>query len=333
MACCRVVCNPSTISWIAQKGVGVGLRIGLLVGVCFFSWCSLVEGSTALASGDTGASKSKVLEVIKQKKFVRDERITDLQIRAEAGSLSRYSGKFSIGYAGPGISNLSDTDIPNPDNRACDYRTNLSGSVGLKYRLTPNDGISISGGMKSYLSGDEEHNWDINDPGVGYDHTYTITPSIQSRTSVHATMVTNSYYRLLGETNGMGIGQTTKWSVPDTKWILGMEVSVSNYLFERGYEKKDKNISDYFINIIPSVEYRLANHLNFNTSFLKKINHYRKTQEWSTFDGNTNVVSQRIGVGWAITREIYFNPYINIFPGNFAWNSTSVAFSTIFSIF
>ncbi len=239
---------------------------------------------------------------------------------------------FTFGYTGPGLTDLSTPYAPNPDSRSGDFRNNISGLMGVRYRMSSNDALYFSGGMKVNFVGDVGDNQDISDPAISYDHTYLITPAVQARTAVMANVVTNSYYRRLGETNGFGVSQTMKWNVGQSKWILGFEVSVNDYVFERGYIRKDSNATDYYANLIPSIEYRLAHNLNFNTSFLQKLNHYRSTTDWSTID-DSNYLSERVGVGWAITRDVYFNPFVNVYPTHLAWNTSSIAFNTVFSVF
>lgn len=291
----------------------------------------IVRGAAAESGGESKASAGSVLN---NKTFEEDTRINDLQIRADAGSLSRYSAKFSFGYAGPGVTALDSPYIPNPDNRSGDFRSNISGQMGVRYRMTSNDALYASTGLKAYATPPpgKTDTQDVSDPGLSYDHTYLIAPGVQARTGAYVKAVTNNYYRSLGETSGFGLTHIMKWTVADSRWILGLDLSVNNYLFERGYIAKDRNATDYYSNIIPSVEYKLTRSLNLNTSVNKQIVHYRKENRATTFD-STNLLSQRLGVGWAITRDVYFNPYFNFYPDELSITSTSVAFNTVFSIF
>lgn len=289
-----------------------------------------LDRSSASTSSE---SASKIIDAIKQKKFEEDTRINDLQIRADAGSLSRYSAKFTLGYAGPSLNDLSQPNIPNPDGRTGDFRSYVSGIVGVKYRLTSNDGLYFSGGVKTYISAKTGDNQDITDPGITYDHTFLFSRSVQARTSVFGNMVTNSVYRGYGETNGMGVSQYVKWTINDSRWIVGGEVDFNNYIFNRGYDPKDHLITDYYFNVIPSVEYKLTSNLNLNTSVLKKLNHYRVQDTATTFDVTSNLLSQRVGVGWAVMHDIYLNPYVAFFPEAMTWANASVGFNGIVSVF
>jgi hypothetical protein len=311
----------------------------VLASLLFSFAAAFAQSETTLQGPSDGNNSLKVIDAVKQKKFEEDSRINDLQIRAEAGSLSRYSAKFTLGYQGPGITELDQPYSPNPDGRSGDYRSNVSGLIGVRYRMTPNDAIYVSGGLKAYAISRTNDPQDITNPGVSYDHTYLISDTIQARSGVMGTVVTTDYYRKLGETNGIQLSQMMKWNIPNSNFILGLELTVANYFFNRDYfagtGKKgsgDGNATDININTIPSVEYRLTRKLNLNTSIAKGIVHYRRENRADTFSGS-NIINQRLGVGYAILHDVYVNPYINFYPEAMSWKNASLAFNTIFSLF
>lgn len=304
-------------------------------------WAQNSAVSAPAPSSDSSAptqslsgSTSDFVDKIKQKKFEEDERINDLQIRADAGSLSRYSMKLVMGYAGPEITNLASPNIPNPDNRSNDMRSNVSSIIGVKYRLTPNDGIYFSGGLKAYIRAQSGDNQDLTNPSLSYDHTYLFSRAVQAHTTVMGTMVTNSYYRPQGETFGATVSQMVKWNIGLTRWVLGGNVEASNYFYNRGYDPKSdgKKLADYAFNIIPSLEYKLTSSLNLNTSYSKSIAHYRKTTDAATFDGSP-LWNGRVGVGWAVKHDIYLNPYITFYPEAMSWQYASLGLSSVINVF
>jgi len=308
---------------------------------CVFAQSSAVsapasssDSSDSASSDVLSGSTSGLTEKIKQKKFEEDERINDLQIRADAGSLSRYSMKFVVGYAGPEISNLASPNIPNPDNRSSDIRSNVSGIIGVKYRLTSNDGLYFSAGLKEYIRAQSGDNQDLTNPAISYDHTYLFSKAVQAHTTVMATMVTNSFYRPQGETWGMTVSQMVKWNIGTSRWVVGGSIDASNYFYNRGYDARTdgKKLADYSFNIIPSLEYKLTSNLNVNTSYSKSIAHYRKTDDPGTFDG-TPIWNGRIGVGWAVKHDIYVNPYMTYYPEAMSWKYTSLGLSSTVSVF
>jgi hypothetical protein len=308
--------------------------------------CALVIGCSSFAYGestsinapvvpeaDQSSSSTTFIDAVKQKQFEEDSRINDLQIRADAGSLSRYSLKFIVGYAGPSLTDLSQPNIPNPSGATSDTRSYVSGYLGAKYRITSNDGIYVSAGLRGYIKAQTGDNQDLTDPSISYDHTYLFSPTVQARTQVGISMVTNSFYRNMGETNGAQIAQYTKWRINNSRWIVGGEVEAWAFSFNRGYDTKDKYITDYYFNGIPSLEYQLTDNLNLSSSAAKKIAHYRRTDAPSTFDAETNLWSARLGVGWAVQHDIYLNPYIGFYPEAMTWTNASIGFNGVISVF
>lgn len=281
-------------------------------------------------SGSSGVLADK----IKQKKFEEDSRINDLQIRADAGSLSRYSMKFVMTYAGPEINNLASPNIPNPDNRSNDSRSNVGTILGVKYRLSPNDGLYFSAGLTTYIRAKSTDNQDLTNPTLSYDHTYLFSRSVQAHTTVKTQMITNSYYRPQGETWGAGISQMVKWNVGTSRWVLGGNVEASNYFYNRGYDVNSDGpkLADYSFNIIPSIEYKFTSNLNLNTSYSKSIAHYRKTTDPTTFDGSP-LWNGRVGIGWAVKHDIYLNPYITFYPEAMSWQYASLGLSSVINVF
>lgn len=304
----------------------------LVVGAIAFS-------SLAAMADSAGTSATSLRNVIQNKKFSEDKRITDMELRAQAGSLSRYSMKFDMSYYGPPVGNLSDARVPNPDNRPFDDRTNLAGYVGLRYRLNPNAAVSASTGLKWFtpvqaVSGEKVEKgpgakeFDLTNPQVSFDRTYPAGP-FQLRSSVKSSLITAKYYLDRGQYASLGFSQGAKYSV--NRFTMGMVADVDFYGFNREYRRGDGRVSNYYISFIPSLEYRLTDRLNLRTSVGYSLSNMRLKGSWWLWEPIQPTA--RAGLGWAITREIYFNPYLNFFWERPAWTTTSLSFSTVFSIF
>jgi len=81
------------------------LKIGILCLAMVGTQLALAEEETSSFS-NTGESTTKLSDAIKQKQYDQSEKITDMELNAQAGSLSRYSGQAFFGYAGPAINDL-----------------------------------------------------------------------------------------------------------------------------------------------------------------------------------------------------------------------------------
>ena len=95
--------------------------------------------------------------------------------------------------------------------------------------------------MSAYFAhrGSDQDPTDLNNPTLGYDHTYMIGP-FQTRTGASAQKITNSYYVSQGETAALKLSHTMKYNVPDTGWIAGFELSPAQYYYTRGYHESTK---------------------------------------------------------------------------------------------
>jgi len=327
--------------------------LAVLLGSGVFSWMAFAETEATTAPAvveSQGSTGLKLKNAIGLKKFEEDKRITDLELKAQGGSLSRYSLKFSLNYDGPAVNELDDADRPNPDNRSGDYRTNLSGNMGLRYRINKATALSFGTGMRWFTPyqaaiGQEVErprgakNYDISDPGVGIDRLYLLS-GVQARSSLSYSMVTNDYYEQRGQIATINYGQSLKWVVAQSRVTLGAQISANYFAFARDYQPKvgngkaipgDGKVSKYMFTLIPSLEYKILDNLNFNTSMGYPYNNLRSEPSWWNWTHQLSTV--RVGMGWAIRRDIYFNPFVNFFAESPAINTASLNFNTVFSIF
>ena len=90
-------------------------------------------------------------------------------------------------------------------------------------------------------------------------------------------------------------------------------------------------VFQYYLNFIPSLEYKLTSSVNFNTSAGYPYQNLRSDNAWWRW--SHPLTTWRVGFGWAITRDIYINPYVNFFMESPAFNTASASFNTTFSIF
>lgn len=307
---------------------------------------------------ESNTSTSKVKELFYDKKFEEDKKITDLEIRARAGSLSRYSMQFDLGYDGPGLDSPGKETRPNPDNRPGDFRTKLVGSIGFRYRMSSEEALSFGTGLSWFnpihvVSGQKPNreelakemnvkdpsslkDYDVNNPSMSYDYTYTVS-DWQMRNSVRGLVTTNKAFTDAGQVGSIRLGTVGKYFFGDRKlWVFGSDLSVENWMYSRSFDEKnraDRRVSNYQVQWIPGLEYRLTEKFNIQTSSALVYVNQRATGNYSTWERMG--VTYRIGFGWAVKKEILFKPYVH-FPSivdeGFRTESASLGISTVFSI-
>ena len=165
---------------------------------------------------------------------------------------------------------------------------------------------------------------------LSYDNTYPVGPT-QMRSSVKGRLTTADFYLDRGQRGSLGFTQGLKYTVPESRWILGVLGDVDLYVFDREYERRDGRVSNYYLMFIPSIEYKILDTLNFRTSVAYAFANQRLKGSWLKWEDQAPTA--RAGFGWAITRSIYFNPFLNFFAERPAVHTTSLSFSTVFSIF
>jgi hypothetical protein len=316
-------------------------------GICVGASAAWADTESSLSMPDSKTTLA-IPDLLRDKKFEEDERITDLELRANAGSLSRYSAKFSLGYNGSPVNELEDPYKPNPDHRPGDNRTNLTGTMGMRYRLTSDSAFNLTTGVTWFTPYQAAQNhpvdrnpntktYDIANPGVSYDIAYAAGPT-QMISSVRAAAETANYYVKAGQWGAFGFSQYFKYTPLMGRVILGTQLSFDYYTYDRDYfagttkcKCGDGSVSRYYFNLIPSFEYKITDVLNFNTSLGYPYQNLRSSIGWLNW--NHPLSTWRLGVGWAITHDVYVNPYVNFFAESPAFNTASLNFNTVFSIF
>ncbi|MFM6928285.1 MAG: hypothetical protein ACKOX6_07460 [Bdellovibrio sp.] len=313
------------------KAVLVSALIGLSVSA-FAQTSTLTSPSSATPANDSVQSSTLKTGKIINKKFEDDKEITDAKLKADSGSLSRYSMKFSLGYYGPPVGDLSNEMQPNPDGSVGTFETALSGSIGARYRIDSKSTISVGTGVSAVTPVQGVKRYDTKNPYLSYDRNGRLF-EMQMRNSYGVTYVTNPAYRDIGEYAGVTIDNSLLYNIGTSRVAVGVDTSLGYYFFERGpnmKSKKEKNTGRYSLGFFPQVKYNFTDKFSSYTSLSLNFNNPRGEDDLSVLWNKT--LSQRLGFGYAFTRDIYFAPYFNFYPKSFTADSTTVNFSTTFSI-
>lgn len=283
--------------------------------------------TTVSTSGTT--TEVKAADLLKNKQFEENEKITDAKLRADSGSLSKYSLSFSLAYYGPTVGDLSAKDQPNPDGTVSSNETALSGSFGGRYRINKAETVRIGSGLKVIHPFHGAERTDLNNPYISYSLTSKVG-DIQMRNSVSAAAITVPNYTKIGEYGSLDYDNSLVYDLGNSGFALGFDSSFSFYLYNRPYEKTDGKASTYNLSFYPSVKYNISDKLNVNTSL--SVGYWNARSIESRWNLRNRTISQRLGAGYAYSRDIYISPYLNFYPDKFTDKSTTVNISTSFSI-
>jgi hypothetical protein len=276
----------------------------------------------------SSTSESGVDKVLGDKKFDENSEITDAQLKANAGSLSRYSLRFNLSYYGPSPSNLGELNQPNPDGVVSQTQTAISGNIGFRYRLDNSTSISVYAGLSDDYAFHPNQSLDVNSPTVSWDKTFK-WEGIQFLSSPGVTLITQSNYTAAGEAAGLTYLLSAVYSIGKSGWAVGSDNTLGYYFFDRDYVNTDGKVRRTNVGLTPYVKYNFTE--NFNASTATALTLYNLRQDAYTSFG-TRTIYQKLGVGYAFTRDIYVAPYLMFYPSDMTMATTTVNLSTSFSI-
>lgn len=309
-------------------------KLALLVPILSISQWALAELTPATPSAPQQTTSGTTTEVkaadlLKNKQFEENEKITDAKLRADSGSLSKYSLSFSLAYYGPTVGDLAAKDQPNPDGTVSSNETALSGSFGGRYRINKSETVRIGSGLKVIHPFHGAERTDLNNPYVSYSITSKVG-DVQMRNSMGAAAITVPNYTKIGEYASLDYDNSIVYDLGTSGFAIGFDSSFSLYLYNREYRKADGKTSTYNLSFYPSIKYNISDKLNVNTSV--SVGYWNSRSNESRWNLQNRTISQRLGAGYAYSRDIYISPYLNFYPDKFTDKSTTVNISTSFSI-
>ncbi len=297
-------------------------------------FASAQTSSTSLSAGTTttsssGENKARLNEILANKKFNEDQEITDAKLKADAGSLSKYSLKFNLSYYGPMVGALDAKDQPNPDGSISNHATAITGAFGGRYRLDSSTSLSMGTGMKANHPFHGMDRFDLNDPFLNYD-ILARWGGLQMRNSPGVSYITTPEYKSVGEYGALNYDTSLVYNLGTSRLAVGLDATFGYYLYGRNYRSSDGKANQYTLSTYPTLKYNFTDKLNVNTSTkVAWVNLRRSNDRYQMLN---QLVSQRLGVGYALTRDIYLFPYINFYPASLHADNTTLNFLTSFSI-
>lgn len=282
-----------------------------------------------------GQENRLLIDKLKQKKYEEVEEVTDAELRAKAGSQSKWSLSGAFSYSGPRVNRLDEEVQPNPENTAMEMRTSLGGSLAARYRLSPSTSISADTGLRLFTPLSGAKDGELSDPGLSLEKLYPLW-GLQMRSRYTASVTTADYYLDRGQKGRLNMAHDFKRKIggEESAWLFSVGSSFNLFLYDRDYisgRGGDGKVSNYHLSIYPGFQYNIMDKLNVGTSLAFAYSNLRQEPNW--WDWDRKLWSQRLSVGYAITRNVYVNPYLNFFPEKFSWNTTGVNMNLYVNLF
>ena len=268
-----------------------------------------------------------------------DEVITNRKLRAETGAKSKFSFSTALSYSGGTINNPGSAKRPNIASTVyVPQDASLSGSLGMKYKISSLQSLSADVGITSYTpfhGGQTKSLQDrttIADPSLTYQTVYQAA-GIQNVSALSLGYTTNKKYReTVGQVGGLSFSQTAIYDFGGSIWSVGLAGEAGYTAYDKSKTDLDadgellgKSQSDYYVALYPFAEVNISESLNIRTVFRPWIFEHARSEAFG--DIARAPYTQSVGIGVSVTRDIYVYPNIQFAPLNMSADRTNVGLS------
>ncbi|MBX2989233.1 MAG: hypothetical protein KF802_15195 [Bdellovibrionaceae bacterium] len=290
---------------------------------------SLLSGAVVSAQESASRSSTRIQDALEQKKFQETGEITDPQLKAQAGSLSRYSLTASLNYEGPPLGDLSAEDQPNPDGAVGGTETSLSGSLGARYRLSPVSSVTLTAGLKALhpLHGGMKR-MDLSNPTLSYDLAHRVG-DFQLRQVAGVSSTTTPALKKVGQVAGLFYSFSTIRELGSSRTSAGLTGVVIVPVYEREYQPTDRRATRYYLAFGPNLTYNFSDRFTLTTNL--RLPYWNLRSQENPWAWQNRTISQRVGLGFGFGRNAYVSPSLSFYPGRLAMDTTTINVSTVFS--
>ncbi len=301
------------------------------------------EGQTTIKIEDAADKKNKVEGNI-------DEEITNVRMRADSGSKSKWSLSTSLGYTGGAVARPFGVDRPNlAKEPGIQERTSANLGLDVRYRWSKSQSVTLgtSAGLMTPFQGDLDANQtqlNVFDPVVGYNLVGKIG-KIQMNGKLMASAGTSQESKNIDKDAWVGASLTGLYAFQN-RLTVGLSVSTGHSFYDTkpgqisnlgarqktlGFYGNDAR-TEWSLGLFPFAEYAFNDTFQARTVFgyfnwrhlYGDPNRYRLLQTY---------VYQSVGVGISVSRDIYLYPNIQFVPDNIRSDFTNVALSATMNVF
>lgn len=268
-----------------------------------------------------------------------DDLITNIKMRAESGSKSKYSLAFALGYNTGGLNKPFDEKRPNLSGAkgSTDF-TSLTGTVSGKYTFDSQRSAFAGVGVRwitptsvSTPAGYKGDKVDADNPYARFQYLYRWF-GVQASLGVTQTVFTASDLLKLGYVTKTEVSQYNAYDFGGSKFSVGFIPYLNLGFFDQNDASSRAAQSDYAFGVTPFIEYRVNDWINLRSdSNPLAFEHIRSESDFSTY--NRQTVIQTFAVGFAVTRDIYISPGVLWLVADPRSDRTTTWISTNFNIF
>jgi hypothetical protein len=284
-----------------------------------------------------------------------DAEITDPRLRAQLGSLSKWSLKSHFMYAGGAISDPFNGVRPNYRLSArMEEMTTLSGSIGVNYRASVRDNISAGTGItmidpmhgdltknaedtRSNRSG-EKSRYEVSNPYLSWNRGYALADMQMISGVMFSQATSRDAAELMKTSNFGGLTHMVIKPLGSSGWSTGLNAMLIKINYSGEVEDPMLKMMvaagrikrpDMIAGFMPSLDYQFNDRYSFRTIF----GYFQFTRNEHEEGFGQQEPFQSIGTGISITRDIYLYPNIEFTPKDIRTDRTNVALMTNINLF
>ncbi|UOF02007.1 hypothetical protein [Bdellovibrio reynosensis] len=302
------------------------------------------------ANQQANTSTVKVTDVQNKEEAAKDidNEITNAKMRAESGSKSKWSMSADLTYNGGNLVDPLGKVRPNYSGEASQQGvTQMFGDIGVSYRIDPKNRLSLSTGISVvhplHSSADEISKMssdggatDVSTPSISYGHTARIGTTQNSFSASYSHATADYDVNVTKSIGAVGFGHTMIFDIANSNWQPGISTSIGYSVFSDDATATDvignkRRRSDYSFGVYPFAEYAFNDTFSFRTVFRPFSYSHMRSDEAGTFE--KSMYTQSMGLGIAITRDIYLYPNMQFAPENLKPELTNVGLNTTLNVF
>lgn len=277
-----------------------------------------------------------------------DELITNRNLRSLNGSLSTWSFASTWNYQGGDINKPIGSSRPNvTGSQDVALVQNLSGTVGINYRLTATDRLTLGMGlqMASPFSDNEDSKFsasgrrefrktqgelDASNPQLTYRRV--MKPfGVQSVLTVQSTYYTQDALVDRGLQSKNEAHVNALYDFGGSKFSAGVVVQGAVFTHSKDDQALQAGQAAYEFYALPITEYEISDLMNWRAVYRYywyQQNRAQKSSEWTTLDPTIST-----GIGFKITRDVFVYPNIQFNPEDIRADRTNIGMSANINLF
>lgn len=264
-----------------------------------------------------------------------DDMITNNNLRALSGSTSKWSFASQWNYLGGTLGAPLNEDRPNiAGSSATTNKTDIDGTLNIKYNIDVQNSLLTGFGVRwiaPFKAGGPTNysgtTYDAINPSVTYQHIYKLG-GLQSVLQVSGMQYTQADSVSQGFAQNFAIDQENMYEIGKTGISIGGSVGVGYNTFTNDDADLATAQSVYQFWLLPYAEYALTSTINLRTVCnLLYYEHYKSG------DLIHDVVTESVGVGFSVTRDIFLYPNVQFLPSQVASVYTNVGVAATINLF